>query len=185
MEDMKVTPTDYDFRPAHPGMERYVDGDILSGVSSAVLVGRDLVAACCVRVRLHWAIPSQPTDRHLLSHSSGLSGRQYSGTIIFEAYNERKVFHPATTLAEMTNVLADLPLVFQPGTSWEYLVASDVMAGLVEVISGRAFDQFIQSRILDPLGMVDTGSSCRSKIEAGCCVLRRCRPDEAGSHSHR
>src|SRR5207244_398536 len=88
------------------------------------------------------------TIRHLLSHSSGLSGRQYPGTMIFEAYNERKVFDPATTLAEMTNVLADLPLVFQPGTSWEYSVASDVMARLVEVISGQAFDQFIQSRIL-------------------------------------
>ena len=77
--------------------------------------------------------------------------------MILEAYNERKVFDPATTLAEMTNVLADLPLVFQPGTSWEYSVASDIIARLVEVISGQAFDQFIQSRILDPLGMVDTG----------------------------
>jgi CubicO group peptidase (beta-lactamase class C family) len=81
------------------------------------------------------------TIRHLLSHSSGLSSRQYPGTMIFEAYNERKVFDPATTLAEMTNVLADLPLVFQPGTSWEYSVASDVIARLVEVISGQAFDQ--------------------------------------------
>lgn len=55
------------------------------------------------------------TIRHLLSHSSGLSSRQYPGAIIFEAYNERKVFARATTLAEMTNVLSDLPLVFQPG----------------------------------------------------------------------
>jgi CubicO group peptidase (beta-lactamase class C family) len=221
MEAMKVTPTDYDFRPAHDAMQRYVDGDILSGVSSAVLVGRDLVDLKCIG----WAdkeaqIPlrvdhifrvfsntklittsaalllfeegqfqlddpierflpqlanrrvlrpgatslgdSEPADRsitirHLLSHSSGLSGRQYPGTMIFEAYSERKVFHPDTTLAEMTNVLADLPLVFQPGTSWEYSVASDVIARLVEVISGRAFDQFIRSRILDPLGMVNTG----------------------------
>jgi CubicO group peptidase (beta-lactamase class C family) len=57
----------------------------------------------------------------------------------------------------MVNGLADLPLVFQPGTSWEYSIASDVLARLVEVISGRPFNQFIQSRILDPLGMVDTG----------------------------
>ena len=48
MEDMKVTPTDYDFRPAQAVMERYVDGDILSGVSSAVLVGRDLVDLKCI-----------------------------------------------------------------------------------------------------------------------------------------
>jgi CubicO group peptidase (beta-lactamase class C family) len=48
--------------------------------------------------------------------------------------------------------------VWQPGgTSWEYSVATDVLARLVEVISGQRFDVFIQSRILGPLGMVDTG----------------------------
>ena len=55
------------------------------------------------------------------------------------------------------DVLADLPLVYHPGTSWEYSVATDVLARLVEVISGQRFDAFIQSRILGPLGMVDTG----------------------------
>jgi CubicO group peptidase (beta-lactamase class C family) len=67
------------------------------------------------------------------------------------------VLNPATTLAEMIDVLAGLPLVFHPGTSWEYSVATDVMARLVEIISGQRFDAFIQSRILGPLGMVDTG----------------------------
>ena len=47
MEDMKVTASNYDFRPAHAAMQRYVDGNILSGVSSAVLVGRDLVDVNC------------------------------------------------------------------------------------------------------------------------------------------
>jgi CubicO group peptidase (beta-lactamase class C family) len=98
------------------------------------------------------------TIRHLMSHSSGLSyGLLDPGTLIFNAYRERKVVNPATTLAEMMDVLADLPLVFHPGTSWEYSVATDVLARLVEVISGQRFDAFIQSRILGPLGMVDTG----------------------------
>jgi CubicO group peptidase (beta-lactamase class C family) len=48
MEDMKVTASGYDFGPAHAAMRRYVDGDILSGLSSAVLVGRDLVDVNCV-----------------------------------------------------------------------------------------------------------------------------------------
>ena len=48
MEDMKVTASGYDFGPAHAAMQRYVDGNILSGVSSAVLVGRDLVDVNCV-----------------------------------------------------------------------------------------------------------------------------------------
>src|SRR6478752_5994039 len=48
MEDMKVTATGYDFRPAHAAMQRYVDGNLLSGFSSAVLVGRDLVDVKCI-----------------------------------------------------------------------------------------------------------------------------------------
>jgi CubicO group peptidase (beta-lactamase class C family) len=222
MEDMKVTSTGHDFRPAHAAMQRYVDGNLLPGFSSAVLVGRDLVDVSCIgwadkeariplradhifrifsntklitscaalllfedgRFRLddpvERFIPQlanrrvlrpgassldqtepavrQITIRHLLSHSSGLSyGLLDPGTLIFKAYNERKVNNPATTLAEMIDVLADLPLAYHPGTSWEYSVAIDVLARLVEVISGQRFDAFIQSRILDPLGMADTG----------------------------
>ena len=48
MEDMKVTATGYDFRAAHVAMQRYVDGNLLSGFSSAVLVGRDLVDVTCI-----------------------------------------------------------------------------------------------------------------------------------------
>jgi CubicO group peptidase (beta-lactamase class C family) len=93
-----------------------------------------------------------------MSHSSGLTYGQFDpGTIIFKAYNDRQVLNPASTLTEMMDVLADLPLVFQPGTSWEYSVATDVLARLVEVISGQRFGAFIQSRILGPLGMEDTG----------------------------
>jgi CubicO group peptidase (beta-lactamase class C family) len=222
MEDMKVTTTGYGFRPAHAAMRRYVDGNLLPGFSSAVLVGRDLVDVSCIgwadkeaqiplrvdhifrifsntklitscaalllfedgrfqlddpierfipqlanrqvlRRRASSLDQTEPavrpiTIRHLLSHSSGLSyGLLDPGTLIFNAYNERKVNNPATTLAEMIDVLADLPLAYHPGASWEYSVAIDVLARLVEVISGQRFDAFIQSRILGPLGMVDTG----------------------------
>jgi CubicO group peptidase (beta-lactamase class C family) len=222
MEDMKMTANGYDFAQAHAAMQRYVDGNILSGISSAVLVGRDLVDVNCVgwadkeaqtplrvdhifrvfsntklvtscaalllyeegRLRLDDPIErfipqlanrkvlrpgatsldqTEPargsiTIRHLLSHSAGLSyGLFDPGSPIFKAYNERKVLNPATTLADMIDVLADLPLVYQPGTSFEYSVAIDVMARLVEIISGQPFDKFIRARILGPLGMVDTG----------------------------
>ncbi|MFO1108366.1 MAG: serine hydrolase domain-containing protein [Bradyrhizobium sp.] len=222
MEDMKVTASGYDFRPAQAAMQRYVDNDLLSGISWAVLSGRDLVDVNCVG----WAdkeartplridhifrvfsntklitscaalllyeegklglddpierfIPqlgnrkvlrpgaatlddtepakSSITIRHLLSHSSGLSyGLFDPGTVIFKALNERDVHNPHTTLAQMVDVLADLPLTFHPGTAWEYSFATDVIARLVEVISGQSFDKFIKARILDPLGMVDTG----------------------------
>lgn len=117
------------------------------------------IVVCCIPTRRHWTKPSLLSGRSpFASHSSGLSyGLLDPGTLIFKAYNERKVLNPATTLAEMMDALADLPLVFHPGTSWEYSVATDVLARLVEVISGQRFDAFLQSRILGPLGMVDTG----------------------------
>ena len=222
MEDMQVAAIGYDFRPAHAAMQRFIDGNFLSGFSSAVLVGRELADVKCIgwadkeaqmplrvdhifrvfsntklvtscaalllfeeghfqlddpverfipqlanrRVLRPGATSLDQTEpavrsitiRHLMSHSSGLSyGLFDPGTLIFKAYNERKVINPATTLAEMVDLLADLPLIYHPGTSWEYSVAIDVLARLVEVISGQRFDAFIQSRILGPLGMVDTG----------------------------
>jgi CubicO group peptidase (beta-lactamase class C family) len=48
-------------------------------------------------------------------------------------------------------------LVFQPGTSWNYSVATDVLGRVVEVASGMSLDRFLQTRILKPLGMNDTG----------------------------
>jgi CubicO group peptidase (beta-lactamase class C family) len=117
-----------------------------------------------------------------MSHSAGLSYGVFDpGTAIFKAYNERKVLNPATTLAEMIDVLADLPLVYHPGTSWEYSVATDVLARLVEIVSGEGFDKFIQSKILGPLGMVDTGfvvpEQNRSRLVAyyaGALLGNRC-----------
>ena len=188
MEDMKVAASAYDFSPAHAAMRRFVDGNILSGVSSAVLAGRDLVDVNCVgwadkeaqiplrvdhifrvfsntklitscaalllfeegRFQLDdpierfipqlanrrvlrpgatsldeaEAADKSITIRHLMSHSSGLSYGEFDpGTLIFRAYNERKVLNPATTLTEMIDVIAGLPLVYHPGTSWEYSVA--------------------------------------------------------------
>ena len=191
MQDMKVTAAGYDFGAAHTVLRGMVDGNILSGVSSAVLVGRDLVDLDCAgwadkeaqiplradhlcrvfsntklitscaalllfeegRFQLDDPIEryipqlanrrvlrpgaSSPSDtepaerpitiRHLLSHRAGLSyGFLDPEATISKAYNERKVLNPATTLAEMMDVLSDLPLTYHPGRSWEYSVATDV-----------------------------------------------------------
>ncbi len=97
------------------------------------------------------------TIRHLMSHSSGLSyGLLDPGTLMFQAYTARRVLNPATPLSAMIDTLSDLPLAFHPGTSWEYSVATDVLSRFVEIVSGARFDEFIRSRILDPLGMADT-----------------------------
>lgn len=222
MHALNVTDRGHDFSPMHAAMQRYVDQDLLSGVASAVLVGRDLVDLNLVgwadkerqealrtdhifrsysdsklitscAVLLLWEegrfdldepidafIPqlagrrvlrpgatslddteparSPITIRQLLTHSSGLSyGLLDHGSMIFKAYRERGVLHPLRTLEGMMDALADLPLVFHPGTGFEYSVASDVLGRLVEVVSGQRFDAFLQARIFGPLGMVDSG----------------------------
>ncbi|HLM63451.1 MAG TPA: serine hydrolase domain-containing protein [Acidimicrobiales bacterium] len=63
------------------------------------------------------------------------------------------------TLQTLVERLGGEPLRFHPGTRWLYSWSTDVCARLVEVISGRAFDDYLQETIFDPLGMVDTGFS--------------------------
>ncbi len=88
--------------------------------------------------------PARPiTLRDLLTHTSGMG--------------EYGVTGPHWTLAEMAKAVAREPLRFQPGARWAYSTAGiDVLGRVVEVASGMPFDRFMQTRLLDPLGMKDT-----------------------------
>ena len=101
------------------------------------------------------------TVRHLLSHTSGLSyGFIEPESIIDQAYVAAGVNALATagsTLESMCEKLGPMPLVFEPGSSWRYSLATDVTARLIEVVSGQSFDEFLDESIFKPLGMVDTG----------------------------
>lgn len=63
---------------------------------------------------------------------------------------------PEDDLASYIKRLAELPLNYQPGTQWQYSIATDVVGRLVEVISGQPLDEFMAERIFTPLGMPDT-----------------------------
>src|SRR5947209_12422251 len=63
----------------------------------------------------------------------------------------------AATLQSMIDDLAKIPLDFSPGEAWNYSVSADVIGYLIGKISGMPFEQFLQQRIFDPLGMADTG----------------------------
>ena len=96
------------------------------------------------------------TIQDLLRHTSGLSYGIFSNTPVDSLYNRSFVlFRP--NLAEMMTALGKIPLMYQPGTEWNYSVSTDVLGRLVEVVSGQPFDEFLEQRILGPLGMVDTG----------------------------
>src|SRR6202034_3508283 len=64
---------------------------------------------------------------------------------------------PGGDLAQACDLWAGLPLLFQPGTEWNYSMATDVLGRVIEVVSGQRLDEFLAARILRPLGMTDTG----------------------------
>jgi CubicO group peptidase (beta-lactamase class C family) len=98
------------------------------------------------------------TVRDLLRHTSGLIyPPQYASTRIHRLYGEKVVLTRNTTLGDFVANLGKVPLAHQPGEVWEYSWGVDVLARVVEVSSGRPFDQFLQARIFGPLQMVDTG----------------------------
>ena len=95
--------------------------------------------------------------RHLLTHTAGLGYPFVQPSPIREIYQEADLLQPDSNLKEMVDKLSRLPLACQPGTDWKYSIATDVLGYLVEVVTGRPFNQFLQQEIFDPLGMVDTG----------------------------
>jgi CubicO group peptidase (beta-lactamase class C family) len=96
------------------------------------------------------------TVRDLFTHLSGLSYGIMERTHLDVAYRRLRIGEGGT-LADMVDKLGQLPLEFSPGTRWGYSVATDVIARLVEIMSGRPFDQYLRDEIFVPLGMVDTG----------------------------
>jgi CubicO group peptidase (beta-lactamase class C family) len=98
------------------------------------------------------------TVGQLLSHTSGLTYDFMSDNPAAQVYRDHQVMHDATrTLEECVDVIASLPLAFQPGERFHYSVGIDVAARLAEVIADQPFGDFVRERIFDPLGMVDTG----------------------------
>jgi CubicO group peptidase (beta-lactamase class C family) len=73
---------------------------------------------------------------------------------------------PGADSAEVCRQWASVPLVFQPGTEWNYGVSTDVLGRLVEVISGQPLDRFFEERIFGPLGMRDSSFGLRAEDDA-------------------
>lgn len=99
------------------------------------------------------------TILHLLTHTAGLT-YQWNARL-GKAYHDAGVpsglLQRDETIGEGVKKLAALPLLFQPGDTWEYSLADDVLGYLVEVVSGMPFDKFLEERIFKPLGMKDAG----------------------------
>ena len=114
-----------------------------------------------------------PTEREmtiqdLLRHTSGLAyGEITVNAPVKEAYAKAGAYQPSglpfdargSTPAEQVTGLSKAPLAHQPGTVWEYSLASDVLGRVVEAASGMRLAQFLQQRLFEPLKMPDSGFS--------------------------
>ncbi|MDN3644951.1 serine hydrolase domain-containing protein [Pontixanthobacter aestiaquae] len=111
------------------------------------------------------------TIRHLLTHTAGLGYNIVQKGPIQKAYNDAELspgqvsrmkipgVSDQTTikgLAAFADKLAEMPLVYQPGTTWSYSVSLDLMGRVIEVVSGMPFDQFLSKHLFEPCGMDST-----------------------------
>ena len=92
----------------------------------------------------------------LMRHTSGLTYGFFGTTPVKKLYAQAKLATNDQTNAEFVEKIAKLPLSYQPGTTWDYSMSTDVLGRLVEVISGKSLYAFEKEKILDPLGMRDT-----------------------------
>ena len=99
----------------------------------------------------------QITVQDLLRHTSGFTyGVLGAPTQVKKQYIAAEIFSQKWTLDTFTKALAQLPLVNEPGTVWEYSHSTDVLGAVVEKASGQKLNQFLSERIFKPLKMVDT-----------------------------
>ncbi len=100
----------------------------------------------------------EPTIHHLLTHTSGLTYDFLGESPVSRLYRDARLMNDTSrTLEEMISELARIPLAFDPGSGWHYGLSIDVVARLIEVISGQPLAEFLDERLFRPLGMVDTG----------------------------
>ncbi len=116
------------------------------------------------------------TFRDLLTHTSGLSYGFMDATAVDAKYRETGVDFQTSdlSLGEVVEKAAQVPLLAQPGTEWNYSIATDVLGHLVAVISGQSFATFLHERVLAPLGMTDTSFTVPPEKQArfAACYAR-------------
>ncbi len=103
------------------------------------------------------AAPQPATVQDLLRHTAGFTYEFLGNAPVQQQYSQVNIASRERTNAAFCQQLAALPLMYQPGTVWEYSRATDVLGRLLEVVTGQPLGQHLQHAILGPLGMKDTG----------------------------
>jgi CubicO group peptidase (beta-lactamase class C family) len=97
------------------------------------------------------------TVQDLLRHTSGLTYPDFGDSPVQMMWRDANLRDENQTNADLVAKLGDVPLMFEPGATWEYGMSTDVLGRVVEVVSGKSLGDFLAERIIDPLGMKDTG----------------------------
>jgi len=94
----------------------------------------------------------------LLRHTAGMTYEFLGQSPVQKMYEEAglRITARGHSNAEFADLLARMPLMFEPGSIWEYSRATDVLGALLEVVAGQSLGQLLQEQVLGPLGMVDT-----------------------------
>ena len=96
----------------------------------------------------------------LLTHTSGLSYNFNMGCSVAQFYQQENILNdPNISLEQMVDKIATIPLAFQPGESWRYSVATDVIGRVLEVVEGKNLSEILSEQILAPLDMKETSFS--------------------------
>ena len=98
-----------------------------------------------------------PTILDLMRHTSGITYGFYGDSLVRKAYAAANLYAGDFDLAEFAERLAKLPLHDQPGSLWQYGHSTDVLARIMEIVSGKSLLEVEREKLLDPLGMKDTG----------------------------
>ena len=99
------------------------------------------------------------TVQDLLRHTAGLTYEFLGAAAVQRQYAELRLGSRERSNAEFSRTLAALPLMYQPGSVWEYSRATDVLGRLIEAVSGQALGDYLRQNIFLPLGMHETGFS--------------------------
>ena len=98
--------------------------------------------------------PDRPvTVADLLTHTAGLTYGVFDSTAVDTIYRRAGLYNPRWTTGQLADSLARLPLVFSPGSKWNYSYATDVLGRVVEVVSGTTLDRYLDSALFRPLAM--------------------------------
>jgi CubicO group peptidase (beta-lactamase class C family) len=106
-------------------------------------------------------VTRDPTMRELMSHTAGFGYGLSEEHAVDRMFREKRVLS-SSSLQEMVEKTATIPLMFQPGTDWSYSVAVDIQGHIVEKLTGQTLGAFMAERIFQPLKMTDTGFQVRA-----------------------